>query len=56
MNFFRSSIATALSTSPRMQALSQGLLQMRPQMAGKGLCFLMSWSASRYRPCFASAT
>ena len=46
-NFFRSSMATGASTAPRMQAASQGLLQMRPQMAGKGLSFLMSCRASR---------
>ena len=46
MNFLTSSIATASSMLAREQAASQGLLQMRPQTAGKGFSFLMSSSAS----------
>ena len=47
MNAFTSSMATASSTSPRVQAASQRLLQMRPHTAGNGFSFLMSASASR---------
>ena len=47
MKFFTSSMATASSTVPRVQASSQRLLQTRPHTAGKGFSFLMSASASR---------
>ena len=54
MNRFTSSMATAWSTVPRVQASSQRRLQIRPQTAGKGFSRLMSWSASVNLPWAAS--
>ena len=48
MKRLTSSMATAWSTVPRVQASSQRRLQMRPHTAGNGFSRLMSWSASRY--------
>ena len=47
MNFLMSSMAMGSSISPRVQASSQALLQMRPQTAGNGFSLFMSSSASR---------
>ena len=45
-NFLTSSMATARSTVPRVQASSQRRLQMRPHTAGNGFSRRMSASAS----------
>ena len=54
MKRFTSSMATAWSTVPRVQASSQRRLQMRPHTAGKGFSRLISCRASRYLPWAAS--
>ena len=54
MNFFTSSMATAWSMVPRVQASSHRRLHTRPHTAGKGFSFLMSSSASVYFPWAAS--
>ena len=51
INFLTASIAIASSIVPRVHASSQRLLQIRPQTAGNGFCFLISASASSYLPC-----
>ena len=45
MNFLTSSIATAWSIVPRVQASSQRRLQICQQTAGRGLFFLIKASA-----------
>ena len=49
-NFLISSIATASSILPLVQAASHLLLQTLPQIAGKGLSFLIKAKASRNLP------
>ena len=50
---FTASIAIGSSMVPLVHASSQRLLQIRPQTAGNGFCFLISANASVYSPCAA---
>ena len=43
-------MAMGASNSPRRQTSSQGAVQTRPQIAGKGFGSDATWSASSYLP------